>query len=244
MGKPERLYYDLDGAVEYLNSANVKCSADDLMHFGEINVIDFIRLLINSEFIEAVPNNLHYSDNEQNRRALFTHFICDGWAVPISFDRMKKINRIGWCDNESLVLRYYILDARGIYEQQIDKLQVPIRISKELGDCYFSYGHILSLHDNKASNFRIEIKDLYILTSELDRFIKVQTQTPETQEPKELTTRERGTYQKIIKSLLHELKEKGVNEAAFASIITTNSELLGAPVPQSTAYKKLNELKK
>lgn len=83
-----------------------------------------------------------------------------------------------------------------------------------------------------------------IKTSELERFIKAQTETPETQEPKELTTRERSTYQNIIKSLLHELKEKGVSETAFANIITTNSELLGEPVPQSTAYKKLNELKK
>ena len=68
--------------------------------------------------------------------------------------------------------------------------------------------------------------------------------TPQTQEPKELSTRERGTYQNIIKSLLHELKRLGVDEKAFANIITQNSALVGEPVPQSTVYKKLDELKK
>lgn len=78
----------------------------------------------------------------------------------------------------------------------------------------------------------------------LDTFIKSQTEpTPEPPEPKEITTRERGTYQNIIKALLYELKERDVDEKAFASIITTNSELIGAPVPQSTVYAKLNEVK-
>ena len=108
----------------------------------------------------------------------------------------------------------------------------------------YQYENKTDEHNSIGGVKKSESLGLGFTRVELDRFIKAQTETPKTQEPKELSTRERGTYQNIIKSLLHELKEKGVSETAFASIITTNSELLGAPVPQSTAYKKLDELKK
>ena len=91
--------------------------------------------------------------------------------------------------------------------------------------------------------------DIGFTLHELDRFIKAQTKsTPEPltieNETNDLKERERNTYRKIIASLLHELKERGINESEYANVITINSATIGQPLSSSTVYGKLNEIKK
>lgn len=67
---------------------------------------------------------------------------------------------------------------------------------------------------------------------------------PTPQEPIKLNARTQGTYEKIIRALLKELQNKGVDDSQYASIIIQNSALAGEAVPESTVYAKLKEIEK
>ena len=60
MAKPKRLYYDLDGAVEYLKDAGIFIREADLMHFGETRQISFVRLSDTDEIIELYPDGYNH----------------------------------------------------------------------------------------------------------------------------------------------------------------------------------------
>ncbi len=132
MAKPKRLYYDLDGAVEYLKDAGIFIREADLMHFGETRQISFVRLSDTDEIIELYPDGYNHLTVGENRHQL-TELITNAWAIPLGFDSIKIINSHECCWSDKIIYEYYILDSQGIYEQRIKDLDVTGRILHLIG---------------------------------------------------------------------------------------------------------------
>ncbi len=186
MAKPKRLYYDLDGAVEYLKDAGIFIREADLMHFGETRQISFVRLSDTDEIIELYPDGYNHLTVGENRHQL-TELITNAWAIPLGFDSIKIINSHECCWSDKIIYEYYILDSQGIYEQRIKDLDVTGRILHLIGDCTYTHGVTTSMYNYDISTKKIYKNDLFILTSELDLFIKSQAEpetTPTNEVPK------------------------------------------------------------
>ena len=167
MAKPKRLYYDLDGAVEYLKDAGIFIREADLMHFGETRQISFVRLSDTDEIIELYPDGYNHLTVGENRHQL-TELITNAWAIPLGFDSIKIINSHECCWSDKIIYEYYILDSQGIYEQRIKDLDVTGRILHLIGDCTYTHGVTTSMNNYDISTKKIYKNDLFILTSELD----------------------------------------------------------------------------
>ena len=170
MAKPKRLYYDLDGAVEYLKDAGIFIREADLMHFGETRQISFVRLSDTDEIIELYPDGYNHLTVGENRHQL-TELITNAWAIPLGFDSIKIINSHECCWSDKIIYEYYILDSQGIYEQRIKDLDVTGRILHLIGDCTYTHGDTTSMNNYDISTKKIYKNDLFILTSELDLLV-------------------------------------------------------------------------
>ena len=170
MAKPKRLYYDLDGAVEYLKDAGIFIREADLMHFGETRQISFVRLSDTDEIIELYPDGYNHLTVGENRHQL-TELITNAWAIPLGFDSIKIINSHECCWSDKIIYEYYILDSQGIYEQRIKDLDVTGRILHLIGDCTYTHGVTTSMNNYDISTKKIYKNDLFILTSELDLLV-------------------------------------------------------------------------
>ena len=240
--KTIRQWFTPEQACKYLSQAfECEVTESDLNQ----NLSDLpIYIKVPENIVTTIPVFERLCEIEPIYRNLLNKYGHGLTVIKITGDIFKVLSKEWDYDFEIWLYKVDLQYKQITFGDTIDSTVLNMNIN-ELDIQFVLFSDEKEMHDVKNDYLHGKILgEIGYPRHELERFIKAQTETPETQEPKELSTRERGTYQNIIKSLLHELKEKGVSETAFASIITTNSELLGAPVPQSTAYKKLNELKK